>query len=376
MIRADPTPRMAGPTSLESWVSDRLDGPTGPGSVLVHVGSSAFQAPGGGETQLVQTARHLEALGESVRPFCPWRDRIEQARILHLFGMSREGLALAEVARARGVPVVLSPICWYEARSLAALAGSRTRAALDLAKLSVKLAFPRWPSWRRRLLNLADRVLPNSEAEAGQLVRLFAIDRGRVRVVPNGVEPRFARAVGERISRNPAGPGDHVLYVGRIEPRKNVLGLIRATRALGLPLAVIGGPVPGHERYAGECRRAGGEAVRWLPRMGHDDPRLEAAYAGARVFALPSWFETPGLAALEAALAGCAVVVTPYGCTREYFGDRVRYARPDRPGEVRSAIRSAWEDGPDPGLSDEIHARFLWPEVARRTSEVYHELAG
>ncbi len=71
--------------------------------------------------------------------------------------------------------------------------------------------------------------------------------------------------------------------------------------------------------------------VIWLGRLDHHDPLLASAYAAARVFALPSWFETPGLAALEAALAGCAVVITPYGSTREYFGDLVEYARPHRP---------------------------------------------
>ena len=57
------------------------------------------------------------------------------------------------------------------------------------------------------------------------------------------------------------------------------------------------------------------------------------------MFALPSWFETPGLAALEAALAGCSVVITPFGSTREYFGDLVEYARP----------APAWRDQPGPG---------------------------
>ena len=77
--------------------------------------------------------------------------------------------------------------------------------------------------------------------------------------------------------------------------------------------------------------------------MEHDDPLLASACAAARVFALPSWFETPGLAALEAALAGCAVVITPFGSPREYFGDLVEYARPDRPGEVSRALGRCWE---------------------------------
>ena len=143
-----------------------------------------------------------------------------------------------------------------------------------------------------------------------------------------------------------------MLYVGRIEPRKNVLGLIRAVAAAGLAAG-------GHRRRRRPATRttprpAGGwaaAAVRWLGAIDHDDPRLASAYAAARVFALPSWFETPGLAALEAALAGAAVVITPLGCTREYFGDRVEYARPDRPAELRRAIERAWVKGPDPRLA-------------------------
>ena len=120
---------------------------------------------------------------------------------------------------------------------------------------------------------------------------------------------------------------------------------------------------------------AGGDRVLWLPARDHRDPLLASAYAAARVFALPSWFETPGLAALEAALAGTAIVITPHGSTREYFGDRVRYARPDRVGEIASAIRQAWDHGPDPRLADFIAAHYLWPRVARKTAEVYDAVA-
>lgn len=357
-----------------AWLAERTAGPMRPGAVLVHAPTPAFQAPGGGETQLLQTARHLESLGLAVRPFVPWTDRVEAARLVHLFGMSREGLALARVARSRGVPVVLSPICWYDPRSLAALAANPAQAAWDVAKWGLRAAAPRWPAWRRELLALADRVLPNSEAEARQLGRLFGVGASKLRVVPNGVEPRFERADPVPI-REVAGDGPFVLSVGRIEPRKNTLGVIRAARSLGLPALVIGDPVPGCEAYALACRRAGQGVARFVPRLGHDDPRLASAYAASRVFALPSWFETPGLAALEAGLAGSAVVVTPFGCTREYFGDRVRYARPGRHRELAAAIAGAWEDGAVPGLSRHIRSHYLWSNAARKTAEVYDELA-
>jgi glycosyltransferase involved in cell wall biosynthesis len=338
--------------------------------VLLHAPTHVFQAPGGGENQLVQTGRHLEELGVPVRLFSGWTDRLESTRLLHLFGMSREGLEVARVARAVGVPVMLSPICWYEPRAMAALECHPVRKLASLAAWSLRRIAPRLPSWRRELLQLADFVLPNSRSEAVQLVRLFGVDWKRIRIVPNGVLQATRFASPELFLRQwPIGP--FVLSVGRIEPRKNTLGLIRAMVPLERPLVLIGTAPPAHRCYEDECRRAGRDAVIWLGRLDHHDPLLASCYAAARVFAMPSWYETPGLAALEAALAGCPVVVTPYGSTREYFGGLVEYARPNRVGEIRRAVTKCWDEGADPRLAHLIANRYLWPTVAQITAEVY-----
>jgi glycosyltransferase involved in cell wall biosynthesis len=371
--------RTAGPAaeaaalSLRDWVRDHAEVGPRPGDVLIHAHATAFQAPGGGENQLVQTARHLEALGIGVRLFSPWVDRVEDFRLLHLFGMSREGLELATVARRRGVPVVLSPICWLEPKALYRLAPGRARGAWDVAKWGVKRVVPRVRGWRDALVWATDLLLPNSEAEADQLVRYFRARSDSIRVVPNGVDPRFGHAHPGPF-RSLHGAGEFVLYAGRIEPRKNVLGLILGAKRAGRPVVVVGDAPPGCEPYLAECREAGQGVATWYGGVEHDDPRLASAFAAARVFALPSWFETPGLAALEAGLAGAAVVVTPNGCTREYFGDLAEYARPDRVGEIAAAIDRAWNDGPRPGLRARIEGRFLWSGVARRTAEAYDQV--
>jgi glycosyltransferase involved in cell wall biosynthesis len=362
------------PSPTPSWLDSRAGDRVEPGSVLIHAPSHVFQAPGGGEVQLVQTARHLEELGLRVRPFSPWLDRLEGARLLHLFGMSREGLELARIAKSRRAPVVLSPICWFEPRALWALAPSRARAGVDLAKWAARALIPRLPCWRRELLGLCDQVLPNSRAEADQLITLFGLDASRIHVVPNGVSSRFASA-GARLFQSRHGEDPFVLYCGRVEPRKNVLGLIRAMAGLKRRLVIFGDVVPGDDGYGRACLEAGRGFLQWEPRLDHDDPLLASAYAAARVFALPSWFETPGLAALEAALAGCAVVITPWGCTREYFGGSAHYARPDRPREIGRAIARAWEAGPDPQLREQIGTRFSWSIVARETAEAYDEIS-
>src|SRR5262249_40235584 len=97
-------------------------------------------------------------------------------------------------ARARRIPVVLSPICWYEARALAALEPDPYRKVASLAAWSLRHLAPRMSTWRRELLLLADMVLPNSSSEAKQLERLFAVPRTRPRVVPTGVRAAAASA--------------------------------------------------------------------------------------------------------------------------------------------------------------------------------------
>jgi glycosyltransferase involved in cell wall biosynthesis len=372
MPDTDPMPTVTRTT--RAWLASRSRGPLF-GAVLFHSPSAAFQAPGGGENQLVQTGRHLEGLGIRVQLFSAWRHKIHRARLLHLFGMSREGLELARIAKSRSVPVVLSPICWYQPRAILALEPSVFRKVAGVAGWALRRGVPQLPGWRRELLTLADAILPNSVSEARQLEQLFGVDRARLRAVPNGVLPSVANATPD-LFQSQFGMKPFVLTVGRVEPRKNTLGLIQALKPLGLRLVVIGAATPGQARYESQCREAGRGFVTWLGRLDPHDPRLASAFAAARVFALPSWFETPSLAALEAGLAGCAVVVTPYGSTRDYFGELVQYARPHRPDEIRRAVRECWDLGPDPQLAARISSEYLWPRVARLTAEVYDQIVG
>jgi glycosyltransferase involved in cell wall biosynthesis len=313
-------------------------------------------------------------LGRPVGLFCPWTDRLGRASVLHLFGMSREGLELARQAQAVGTPVVLSPICWFEPAALWHLEASLPRKIGALASWTSRRIVPILPSWRRNLLKLCARILPNSQSEAQQLKELFGVDPRRITVVPNGVQDGFRRS-SPWLFRERYRIGDFVLFVGRVEPRKNTLGLIRAARSLRLPLVIVGDAPLAWSSYLKQCLDAGGDRVCWLGKLVHEDPLLASAYAAARVFALPSWFETPGLAALEAALAGAAVVITPLGSTQEYFGHRVEYCRPDRADEIASAILRSWSRGPNPGLADYVASNYLWPEVAKRTAEVYDQVA-
>lgn len=371
----EPSPSIAlDRLSDQTWLRQRTRGRMARDCVLLHAPAQVFQAPGGGENQLVRTARELERLGVSTRPFVPWHDRLERASVLHLFGMSREGLELARVARARSVPVVLSTICWLDARAAWSLAPNSGRAILGVLGLTARRICSRCPSWRRELVHLADRLLPNSQAEAHQLIRYLGVRPEQITVVPNGFDERILDGDARRF-RARHGDQPFVLFAGRLEPRKNLLRLIESARSEGLKLVVAGGEVPGWENYARSCRDAGGEQVTWLGRLDPGSGDLADAFSAARVFALPSWFETPGLAALEAAAAGCSIVITPRGCAREYFGDWARYASPGCQRSIRQALREAWRTPAPSELADRVQRCYSWAAIARQVQEVYDHVS-
>ena len=86
------------------------------------------------------------------------------------------------------------------------------------------------------------------------------------------------------------------------------------------PIVILGDVVPGHERYLAECRRAAGDGVMFIDRLEHGDPLLSGAYAACGCLALASWYETPGLVALEAGMSGtplcCPTPASPRSTSR------------------------------------------------------------
>ena len=191
-------------------------------------------------------------------------------------------------------------------------------------------------------LNLADIILPNSIAEVDLLSSTYNIGREKFWVVPNGVDESFAKASPDFFAKK-YGITDFVLFVGRIDRRKNVLGLIKVCKDLSIPLIIIG-----HRdevAYFEQCQKAASFStdIKLLGFLPHDSEDLRSAYAAAKVLALPSNFETPGLTALEAALAGCNIVITSKGSTKEYFREHAFYVNPLSIVDLKSQIKSAFE---------------------------------
>ena len=335
---------------------------------------TALETTGGGEVQMLATGHALRDLGLDARCWRPWEERLAGVRLLHLFGSLPEHLAVVEAARRQRVPVVLSTIAWFSLAGYWAEPRLLVRRLAACAGLVVRDLWPGVSSWRRKLYQSVDLLLPNSHAEAEQLVRYFGVPARRIHVVPNGADPRFQTADPEPFARQVGGPG-FVLCAGRIEPRKNQRALLRALHGSGLRVVLLGDAVPGHEAYLAECRRAADERVQFVGALRHDDPRLASAYAACGCLALCSWYETPGLAALEAGMSGAPLVLPHGGSAREYFGPHAEYVRPTDLRGIRRAVTEALRRGRSAELAEQTAGTFSWAAAALVTLEAYRRVS-
>jgi glycosyltransferase involved in cell wall biosynthesis len=334
---------------------------------------TAMTAPGGGETQLVAMVRALPQAGVEARLWRPWEDALAQFDCLHLMGSVPEHLEVVQAAQRQRIPVLVSTIAWFDFANIWREPRPLWTQLAASGRFLARAICPRLPSWRRKLYHAADLLLPNSQAEAEQLQRYFGVPAEKIHVVPNGTDERFARARPQAFARL-AGCRDFVLYAGRIEPRKNQLNFLRAMQGTDVPIVVLGDVVPGYEAYRDACRRAAGENVRFIDGIRHEDPLLASAYAACGCLVLASWFETPGLVALEAAMQGVPLVLPARGSAREYFGGWAEYVEPDDLRGIRSQALAALARPRSAELARMVRRRYTWQAAAAATREAYEKL--
>lgn len=321
--------------------------------------------PGGGEVQLAKTRAELVSRGVDVSLFDIWNPRRDHD-ILHVFGSTYQLSDFVVTAKRLGQRVVVSPIIYTDKPRIQWIAGR----AVDYL-----CPFPTIYSYRRRIYEAADLLLPGSQAEARQLHLNFGVPYRRMEVIPVGVESRFLDADPTPFQER-YGLRDFVLMVSRISRHKGQLRLIQAMHNTGVHLVFIGNPDPddpeSYEAFRTACSATPG--VTYLGALPHDGNLLASAFASCRVHALPSLGECPGIVSMEAGLAGANVVAGAVEPVVEALGSKAHYCRPDSVGEIRRAVLSAFHAPHNGGLRDRLKKGFLWPQIGERIHQVYQSL--
>lgn len=334
---------------------------------------SAFQNKGGGEILLEKTEEYLIKKGIEVKRFDMWTDEVQNYDILHVFGSVKECLGLMRTAKARGVKVVLESVFWSDYRRAFHEEGTIKKKIEMVLRHTAKIVFPFMPSGRRSMFLTSDMIVPNSLNEARQISRLFAVGMDKMFVVPNGVDEDFMESRPEEFVKK-YGLKDFVLSVGRIEPRKNQLNLIRAMKGIDADLVIVGNTVSGYEWYRDLCTKEADRRVHFIEGLSHSSNLLKSAYAASDTFVLPGWFETPGLAALEAALAGSKVVATKGGSTKEYFMDKVLYIDPSSPRDIHKKVSEAVRMDKNTSLKELVLNNYTWEKATEKMLQGYRKV--
>ncbi len=326
---------------------------------------------GGPRTQVLQSKAALEELGIRVSLFNAWKEfRLGDFDVVHFFGANIGTYHLAREVHKLGVPIVLSPI--FYTRHSAEFVRKIVKTGAMLKRLSRGI----WTDlgMMAEMSSWANILAANTVDEATLFTSGMGVPEEKVRIIPNGVEERFAKGR-SALFRKTYGMENFILNVGHIGPeRKNVLRLIQALETINHPAVIIGRVenTPEGRRCLDLAKKNARITV--LDSIDHDSDLLASAYAACDTFVLPSLFETPGIAALEAGLAGAKIVITPSGGTREYFGDDAEYVDPYSVRSIRAGIEKALLKPKEKTLRDRIRKEYLWSGIGAQLKTVYESV--
>ena len=240
----------------------------------------------------------------------------------------------------------------------------------------------------RRLRQQADQVIVPSVATKDDVVRTLRIAPDRIAVIPWGCDERFRPdGVPERLAgaqRKYGLPSRYLLFVGTLEPRKNLTTLLHAYAILRaerwdeeLKLVVVGRKGWLYEEIFETVRRlALQQDVIFTDFVADDD--LPDLYRGARLMVFPSLYEGFGLPILEAMASGIPVVASNTSSMPEVAGEAALLIDPRNPQTMAEAMARVLADRQfRTTLTRRGIARvqnFTWGSVAEKTLALYASL--
>ena len=217
----------------------------------------------------------------------------------------------------------------------------------------------------RKAHNIVKGCLVRSQYERDVMMNVFGYRAEQIKIVmlSNGIDS-------ENYSKERENFCLHISRLGI--PGKNVKRLIEASEKFGFKL-ILGGMLKESEKAEFESWMKGKHYVTYLGYLSNQE-KLDL-YMKAKVFALPSFVEGVGLAALEAATLGCDIVITNIGGPKEYYNGLAKMVNPNSVEEIGQAINYFLEGNTfQPALSKYVGENFSDAQVAENLEKAYLDI--
>src|SRR5688572_16912576 len=348
--------------------------------------STLFSVRGGDTVQVEETARHLQQIGvDATIVLTHELKHPMDYDLIHFFNITRPADILKHVLHNK-TPYVVTPI-WidyaeYDRHHRNGVPGKIFN-RLQPSQVEYIKVIARWlkgkdkypgPAYlgnghkksMRLILERASALLPNSIAEY-EVIREQFPTLPPCTVVTTGIDNALFQPSPYAQKNNRT-----VLCAARIEGIKNQLQLIKALNSTEYEVLLIGDAAPNQRDYYNKCKRTAASNIQFIPFMSH--ARLLDYYQKAAVHVLPSWYESCGLASLEAAAAGCRVVATRNGFASSFLGDDAFYCEPSSTSSIRQAVDRAMQAEPPIHLQQRIRENNNWHKAALQTSIAYKKV--
>lgn len=363
--------------------------------VLFQTRTNLFDAPGGDMVQMLKTKEFLEKQGVQVDISLEFEPDLKDYDLVHLFNlMEPQDIYLQMInAKRQNKKIALSTIYGlyteFERKARGGffqkLANFLSPYQIGYIKVVIKhffekrfhkgvidMLFKGYYGLMKEIVDNTGVFLPNSISEMERVAREFKIKNHKFVVIPNAID----KSVFSDENVNPVNKFSEyencIVCAARIEGRKSTLNLVRAVNKTPYKLILVGKESQNQKKYVEQVHKEANENVIFLGAISHND--LKDLYRVAKVHALVSWMETPGLSSLEAAAMGCNIVVTKKGDTYDYFEDYAFYCEPDDVTSIKNAIEKAFSTPFNPKLKEKILNEYIWEKTAEETIKGYKKL--
>lgn len=364
--------------------------------ILFCVRHNFYDAPGGAQVQILKTKEYLEKLGV----YCditttPYDIDYNKYDILHLTDLTwvYDNLIYIEEIKKSNYTgkKVLSTIYWpfddyaengvsFSQKILFKLFGIN---GFEFFKSLAKFIIRREPIYlqglrgtyienQKRIIQFVDWLLPNAQSEMDILNDRLGLKLENFSIVNNAIDT----TVFDEIKRKNKIKKDEslIVFVARIDPRKNQLNFLKAMMDTQYKIRFIGNAGPNSKKYYDKLKELAKKRgnVEFISHISQEE--VFKHMLQAKVHVLTSWIETPGLVSIEAAYADCSIVVSDKGSVKDYFKDYAYYCNPKDILSIRTSVEKALNGENKNYLIEMIRENYTWETTAMQTKKAYELL--